>query len=99
MAYLKLWDREAADFEVCAGERDRFLDPEAARSSIELDLKCDFGSKMASIAYAPHIDASVLRSGLTQFGENIPSYILRFTSGREATALISKEWRNASAVL
>ena len=101
VAYLKLWDREAADFRESAPvSAIVFLDPrKAARSSIELDLKCDFGSKMASIAYAPHIDASVLRSGLTQFVEHIPSYILRFTSGREAAALISKEWHNASAVL
>ena len=101
VAYLKLWDREAADFgESAPVSALVFLDPrKAARSSIELDLNCDFVCKMASIAYAPHVNTSLLRSSLTQFVENIPSYILRFTSGREAAALISKEWHNASEVL
>ena len=101
VAYLKLWDGEAANFgESAPVSALVFLDHRKdGRSSIELNLKPNLAGKMASTVYAPHIEIADLRSGLKQLEKNIPSYNLRFTSGREAAALMSKEWHNARVAL
>lgn len=93
MAYLKLWDGEAADFgESAAISALVLLDhTEDQQSSIELDWEFDMASKLASTVYAPHIGNADLIAGLKRISENIPSYHLRFTSSREAAALLSRE--------
>ena len=96
MAYLKLWEGEAGDFGETAPisalvfldrltEGDAVLEPASAAELVK---------NMVSTAFAPHIASADLLAGLTQLAAGAAPYHLRFSSSREAAALLSREFRS-----
>lgn len=95
--YLKLWEREAASFGETAPVRALvFLDRcdsgvaellPAARSAVV--------RSMVGTAFAPHLDSSRLVAGLTRLAGDVALHRLKFSSSREAAALLSRRLRPA----
>lgn len=103
MAYLKLWEGEAGTFGETVPVRALvFLDrvePEAGPVTPELRAasRPELVKSMIRTAFAAHLDSSVLLSGLTVLADAADAYHLRFTSSREAAALLSSEFREVPA--
>ncbi|MGB0631379.1 MAG: hypothetical protein ACPGRZ_11860 [Alphaproteobacteria bacterium] len=96
MAYLKLWEGEAADFgETALISALVFLDRgDAGEAALEPASRSDLVRNMVSTAFAPHIGSAELLSGLTELADSTASYHLRFSSSRDAAGLLSREFRN-----
>lgn len=101
MAYLKLWEGEAGEFGETAPVRALvFLDRmDAAAGAVAPELRSasrpELVKAMIRTAYAAHLDSAVLLAGLTRLADAAEAYHLRFTSSREAAALLSTEFREA----
>lgn len=93
--YLKLWDREAGSFGETAPVRallflDRVPEGDAALSDAS---RADVVKSMVETAFAPHLASERLISGLTALAGGAALHRLRFSSSREAAALVSTRFR------
>lgn len=103
MAYLKLWEGEAGTFGETVPVRalvflDR-IDPEsgAVAPALRVASRPELVKAMIRTAFAAHLDSSDLLTGLTRLADAADAYHLRFTSSREAAALLSAEFRQATS--
>lgn len=98
MAYLKLWEGEAGTFGETAPVRALvFLDRmEAGDTELRPASRPELVKAMVRKAFAPHISSTDLLSGLTRLAAAADAYHLRFSSSREAAALLSGEFRNTN---
>ena len=96
MAYLKLWEGEAGVFGETAPVRALvFLDRSGDGPAVlEPASRSELVKNMVSTAFAPHIASGDLLDGLTALAADTESYHLRFSSSREAAALLSGEFRD-----
>lgn len=96
MAYLKLWEGEAGDFgETAPISALVFLDRVAEGDAVlEPASSAELVRNMVSTAFAPHIASGDLLAGLTLLAAGTEPYHLRFSSSREAAALLSHKFRN-----
>lgn len=95
MAYLKLWEGEAGTFGETAPVRALvFLDRgEAGDSELRPASHPELVKAMVRTAFAPHIPSPDLLAGLTRLADAAEAYHLRFSSSRDAAALLSREFR------
>ncbi|CAN0540676.1 unnamed protein product, partial [Laminaria digitata] len=96
MAYLKLWEGEAGTFGETAPVRALvFLDrTEAGESELRPASRPELVKAMVRTAFAPHISSPDLLAGLTRLADAAEAYHLRFSSSRDAAALLSREFRD-----
>lgn len=99
MAYLKLWEGEAATFGDAAPVRALvFLDrTETGDSGLRPASQPELVKAMVRTAFAPHIPSSDLLAGLTRLADATEAYHLRFSSSRHAATLLSQEFRKRDA--
>ena len=99
MAYLKLWEGEAGTFGETALVRALvFLERvDAGETELRPASRSELVKTMVSTAFAPHISSPNLLSGLTRLAAAADAYHLRFSSSRDAAALLSGEFRKVSA--
>jgi hypothetical protein len=99
MAYLKLWEGEAGIFGETAPVRALvFLDRmETGDSELRPASYQELVKTMVCTAFAPHIPSSDLLAGLTRLAGAIEVYHLKFSSSRDAAALLSQEFRQPGA--
>ena len=95
MAYLKLWDGEASTFGETAPIRAFvFLDRrDAGRPDLRPASLPKLVKAMVRAAFAPHVSSPELLAGLTRLAASTDIYHLRFSSSRDAAALLSREFR------
>ena len=96
MAYLKLWEGEAGTFGETAEVRALvFLDrTESGDTELHPASPPELVKAMVRTAFAPHISSTDLVAGLTRLAAATDAYHLRFSSSRDAAALLSGEFRN-----
>jgi hypothetical protein len=99
LAYLKLWEGEAAVFSEQIPVRallflDR-VDPNSGSISPEIYTasRSELSKLMDQRAFARHLTPSDLTSGLSHLAETADGYRLRFSSSREAATLLSNKFR------
>ena len=99
MAYLKLWEGEAGTFGETAEVRALvFLDrTESGASELRPASPPELVKAMVRTAFAPHIPSTDLLAGLTRLAAAVDAYHLRFSSSRDAAALLSGKFRNNNA--
>lgn len=99
MAYLKLWEGEAGAFgETLPVRALVFLDrTETGDSELRPASRPELVKAMVRTAFAPHIPSHDLLAGLTRLADAADAYHLRFSSSRDAAALLSRQFRNADA--
>ena len=96
MAYLKLWDGEAGGFGEIAPIGTLVLLDRRHSGTAELRpaSRLELVRKMVSTAFAPHIPSVELLDGLTHLADSAGAYHLKFSSSREAAALLSGSFRD-----
>ena len=92
MVYLKLWDREAGSFGETAPVRALVFLDRAGDSPAELlpAGRAELVRAMVETAFAPHLGSEALVAGLTRLAAEADVRRLRFSSSREAAALLSR---------
>lgn len=95
MAYLKLWEGEAGTFGETAPVRALvFLDRmETGDSELRPASHPELVKAMVRTAFASHIPSPDLLAGLTRLADAAGAYHLKFSSSRDAAALLSREFR------
>ena len=93
--YLKLWDGEAGTFGDSAPVRALVLLDRRPGADTEIApvSRSELMKTLVSRAFAPHIDARDLLNGLAAVADGVALYRLRFSSSREAAALLSRTLR------
>lgn len=96
--YLKLWDGEAATYGETAPVRALvFLDrrPDGG-SDLTPATRTEMLKSLVAKAYAPHIPPQDLLSALARLADTVGLYHLRYSSSRDAAALLSRTLRQAT---
>lgn len=93
--YLKLWDGEAATYGETAPVRALvFLDRRAdGDSELSAATRPEMLKSLVAKAYAPHIAPQDLLAGLTTLADAADLHHLRYSSSRDAAALLSRTFR------
>lgn len=94
MVYLKLWDREAGSFGETAPVRALvFLDRgDSGPAELQPAGRAELVKAMVETAFAPHLGSGALVAGLTRLAAEADVRRLRFSSSREAAALLSRTY-------
>lgn len=95
MVYLKLWEGEAGTFGDSAPVKALvFLDRrEDGPADLGEASRAELMKSLVSTAFAPHVPSPDLLAGLTSLADTAALHRLRFSSSREAAALLSKTFR------
>jgi hypothetical protein len=98
MVYLKLWDREAGSFGERAPVRALvFLDRvDSGPAELGAAGRAELVKAMVETAFAPHLGSAELVAGLTCLAAEADVRRLRFSSSREAAALLSRTYGRAA---
>lgn len=100
MAFLKLWDGEAASFGDTAPVRalvflERRETPDAPKEDepgLEPASRADLVRRIVPTAFAPHIDSHALVDGLDRLAGGAGAWRLAFASSRAAAGVLSRHF-------
>ncbi len=97
MVYLKLWDREAGSFGESAPLRALVVLDRRNVGEAELlpASRSELVKSMVETAFAPQVGSAELVAGLTRLAGSVDVCRLRFSSSREAAALLSRRFGRA----
>ena len=95
MVYLKLWEGEAGTFGDTAPVRAVvFLDrQDGGVAALSPASRADLLRVLVPTAFAPHVASADLVAGLARLADTVELHRLRFSSSRDAAALLSQTFR------
>lgn len=95
MVYLKLWEGEAGTFGDAAPVRAAVLLDRRDAGGCDLlpAPRADLLKALVPTAFAPHVASADLVAGLARLANGVDLRRLRFSSSREAAALLSETYR------